>query len=264
MRNNSQDHNIEKKGRQRMKLLDRAFAILHEVGREPTGLGVTEIAVRLGLAKSTTSRLLAALEQQGAVERNANNQFTIGPAISRLAATQPFRRSLSATVFPLLQRLAAETGEAAALCVPEGFQVLYLDQVQSRQAIQVQDWSGARFPMHVLSAGKLFLAYAPSTFVDAYLRQPLVRYTDKTITNAAELRAELARVRAQGYGLTSEEFAADLVALSVPLRDEEERCIAAINIFGPKSRLADTEHQARLIGIMQELSAQISLSSAFP
>ena len=67
-------------------------------------------------------------------------------------------------VYPILQRLAQQTGEAAALCVPEGFQVLYLDQVQSQQAIQVQDWEGARFPMHVLSAGKLFLAFGPAGF----------------------------------------------------------------------------------------------------
>lgn len=242
-----------------MKLLERAFAILRELGREPAGLGVTELAGRLELAKSTTSRLLAALEAQGAVARDSHNQFTIGPAISQLAAAQPFRRSLSATVYPILQQLAAETGEAAALCVPEGFQVLYLDQVQSQQAIQVQDWSGARFPMHVLSAGKLFLAHAPTTFVDAYLRQPLVRYTDKTIASAAELRAELDQVRAQGYGLTVEEFAADLIALSVPLWDDEGRCVAAINIFGPEFRLANPERQAEIIAIMQRLASQIAI-----
>ena len=73
----------------KMKLLDRAFAILQAVAAEPKGIGVTEIAGRLGLAKSTTSRLMAALEAQGALSRSAENQFTIGPIISQLVANQP-------------------------------------------------------------------------------------------------------------------------------------------------------------------------------
>lgn len=227
-----------------MKLLERSFGILRVIADAPEGVGVSVIAARMGLAKSTTSRILSALEGQGAVVRSAENRFTIGSLITQLIAKQPFLQTLTASARPYLQQLVAETGEAAALCVQDGDQVLYVDQVQSQQAVQVLDWTGKRFPLHVLAAGKVFLAYGSAEFLDDYLSKPLVAFTDKSIVSAEKLRSELDQVRTAGVAQTDEEFAEAIVGYAAPLFNAQRECIAALNVFGPKFRFADQSKQA--------------------
>ena len=83
-----------------------------------------------------------------------------------------------------------------------------------------------------------------------YLRHPLIKYTENSLVTPEALLAELDQVREQGFAVTNEEYAPDLVALSVPLWDEAGRCQAAINIFGPKFRLSDPERQKSIIALM--------------
>lgn len=233
------------------RTLDRAFSILRIVAGHPQGIGVTAIAAELGLAKSTISRLLTALDSWDMVERTAENRFRIGPEPVRWVSRQAFTDTLPALARPVLQKIAAETGEAAAICILQGFQVLYLDHVQSYQDIQVRDWTGERIPLHVSSAGKTLLAYSRPDFVEIFFQHPLLPLTEKTIVDSEQLREELAVVQKHGYAISDEEYAEGIVGLAVPLFNRQGDAIAAINVYGPKFRLNGLEKQAKIIEIMK-------------
>jgi len=234
-----------------IRTLDRAFLILRIVARHPQGIGVSAIAAELGLAKSTISRLLSAMDSWELVERTAENRFRIGSEPVRWVGRQPFTTTLPALVRPILQNIAEETGEAAAICVLEGFQVSYLDHVQSYQDIQVRDWTGEQIPPHVSSAGKVLLAFSGPDFGEAFLKRPLQPFTDRSIVDPEELRKELLAVRERGYAMTDEEYGEGIIGLAVPVFNGHGDAVAAINVYGPKFRLDSPAKQAQIIKKMK-------------
>ncbi|MEM7344290.1 MAG: IclR family transcriptional regulator [Chloroflexota bacterium] len=227
-----------------IRAIDRAFAILQIIADHPDGVGINMLAQQVDLPKSTTSRIVATLEHWEAVTRTTENQLQIGPQLIRLVGQQPLTQNLATLSRPILQEIADETGESVALCVLDQAQVYFLDQVESHQDIRVRNWAGEYLPLHVSSAGKVFLAYGNPALVEAVLQRPLVRYSDQTIVSPNSLRQQLPQIVAQGYAISYGEFATDIFGLSVPVFDADQQVIAAINLYGPKFRLqALEEHQ---------------------
>ena len=148
--------------------LERAFAILDEVAQRPAG--VTSIAERVRLPKSTVARLLATLEDVDAVERFDGVRWRIGPGVAALTAPGSPERNLIAIAHPFLVDLVGELGEDAGLGLPDGNEVHYVDQVESDNPVQVRDWTGTRAPMHAVPSGLVLLAEWPEDALDAYLR----------------------------------------------------------------------------------------------
>ena len=147
--------------------IERAFAILEAAAAQPAG--VTAIAKRVELPKSTVARLLAALEQRGAVERPDGALFRIGPGVAALAAGASAERSVAAAVRPEPANLVRMVGESAGLAFPDGYEVRYVDQVESDNAIQVRDWTGTRAPLHAAPSGLVLLAHWPPDAIAAYV-----------------------------------------------------------------------------------------------
>ncbi|MFN0153569.1 MAG: IclR family transcriptional regulator, partial [Gaiella sp.] len=126
--------------------IERAFAVLRAMSGAPRGL--TEIAARTDLPKSTVARLLGTLELVGAARRLDETRWTIGPFLSGLAGGLSAEAALVAAARPVLERLSAELGEDTGLSLPDGHEVRYVLQVGSGNEVQVRDWTGTRAPMH--------------------------------------------------------------------------------------------------------------------
>jgi DNA-binding IclR family transcriptional regulator len=219
----------------RVQSIERAFAVLNALSGGP--IGVTEVAERADLPKSTAARLLSSLTREGAVEQvPGDTRYRLGPRIATLAAGIVPVRSLVATIRPLLEELAASTGETAGLSVAEGFVVHYVDQVGTSHQVQVRDWTGSRVPMHAVSSGLVFLAQLPPSTLDAYLAQPLEAFTPRTLTAPDGLRERLAAVRADGYAWVHEEFAEGLSSVAAGVADTTGSLTAAVHIHGPAYR----------------------------
>jgi len=218
--------------------LERAFAILDEVAQRPAG--VTAIAARVRLPKSTVARLLATLEAVDAVERFDGVRWRIGPGVAALTSAASLERNLISIARPLLADLVGELGEDAGLGLPDGNDVLYVDQVESDNPVQVRDWTGTRAPMHAVPSGLVFLAEWPEDAVAAYLGGDLIALTRRTVTDPAKLRARLADVRAAGYAWGLEEFADGIDSVAAPVRDARGKTIAAIHVHGPAYRFPRT------------------------
>lgn len=214
--------------------LERAFAILDEVAQRPAG--VTAIAERVRLPKSTVARLLATLEAVDAVERFDGARWRIGPGIAALSSTVSPERSLITIARPFLADLVTELGEDAGLGLPDGNEILYVDQVESDNPVQVRDWTGTRAPMHAVPSGLVLLAEWPEGALEAYVRGGLAARTQRTMTDPAELRKRLAEVRSAGYSWGLEEFAEGIDSIAAPIRDTRGRAIAAIHVHGPSYR----------------------------
>jgi len=224
--------------------LERAFAILDEVSQRPAG--VTDIAERVRLPKSTVARLLGTLEDVHAVERFEGARWRIGPGVAALTAAVSSQRSLVSAARPFLVDLVAELGEDAGLGLPDGNEILYVDQVESDNPVQVRDWTGTRVPMHAVPSGLVLLAEWPKDAVDAYLANDLVALTRKTIADPARLRRRLAEVRKDGFAWGLEEFAEGIDSVAAPIRDGRGNAIAAIHVHGPAYRFPLAGDQTRV------------------
>lgn len=200
-------------------------------------IGVTEVAERAGLPKSTAARLLSSLAAEGAVEQvQGDTRYRLGGRIVSLAAGVLPTRSLVALAGPLLSRLAADVGEAAGLSIPDGFTVHYVDQVDSPHPVGVRDWTGTRLPMHAVSSGLVFLAHMHPTEVDRFLGGPLERLTERTVTDPDALRERLRRIQLDGYAWTSEEYADGIASVAAGVADEDGEIIGAVHVHGPAYR----------------------------
>ena len=224
--------------------VERAFAILDAVAERPAG--VTALAERLDLPKSTVARLLGSLEDLGAVERVAGRRWQVGPSVTSLAETGSPARSLAALARSQLSGLVGSVGEDAGLAVPDGYDVLYVDQVECDHPVQVRDWTGTRVPMHAVPSGLVFLAEWPASAIDGYLARDLARLTSATVVDPDQLRSRLEDVRQSGYAWGLEEFAEGINSVAAPVRDARGNAVAAIHVHGPAYRFPADGHADRI------------------
>ena len=218
--------------------VDRAVTVL-EVLAERGVAGVTEIAIELGVHKSTASRLVAVLEGRGLVEQLADRgKYRLGLGIVRLAGSMSVHRDLAHESRPMCEALAAELGETVNVAILDGNRVINVSEVRGPAAIAMHTWVGQSTPPHATSSGKVLLAFAPTTDLPALLGGPLQRYTERTVVDVAVLEAELAVVRAQGWATTEEEYEVGLNALAAPVHDHAGTVVAAVSVSGPSYRLS--------------------------
>jgi IclR family acetate operon transcriptional repressor len=214
--------------------VDRAAWLLTEVVHAPGPVTFTELAVASGLAKSTTSRLLLALERNGLVRRDEAGRFLPGEVFVRFAWRGGAEAGLVEVALPFLNRLGKATRETINLGVAGGGVVEQIAQVDSTFMIGGTNWVGLSVPLHCSALGKVLLAHGAARLPAGRLE----RRTDKTITSRAVLEAGLAEVRSHGYAVTEEELEPGLIAVAAPVYRYDGAVVAAISVSGPAPRLA--------------------------
>lgn len=235
----------------------RAFDVLSALGEGP--LGVTDVADRAGLPKSTAARMLATLVEEGAVEQvPGDSAYRLGPRMVTLAGGFSVNRSLAAIARPILVELAAACGEAAGLGVPDGDLVHYVDQVDTPNPVLVRDWTGSRAPLHAVSSGQVLLAFRSSTAVDRYLSRPLESFTPRTLVDPEAVRERLREVRRQGFTWAIEEFDPGISSVAAPIADASGEVIAAVHLHGPSYRFPDAGRTAELAVLVVTGAARIA------
>lgn len=241
--------------------IKRSFALLRALAVGP--VGVTELAERVDLPKSTVARLLASLEQEQAVEQTeAGGLYRLGPGLIDIAGSAPPGRNLVAAARPHLLELAESIDEVAGLSTIDGNQVYYLDQTESSSNIQVRDWTGEYAPMHAVPSGLAILAHLPPARIEECLSGPLARCTPWTMTDPDELRDRLEQVRSIGYVWVYEEFAEGINSVAAPVFERDGRVEAALHVHGPAYRFPNPDythdHGVAVIEASQRLSLQLS------
>ena len=219
----------------RVQSVQRAAALLEAIAEAPEPQTAPDLAERCGLNRSTAWRILATLEDEGLVERDAaTNRYSLGPAVARLTAAGT--EAMPRLARPHLEQLARRTGETVSLAVPRGLQLVYVNQVEAPH-VMAPDWLGRTVPLHATSTGKALLAWLPSEELEAVIAQPLPRFTDSTITELGKLRQEMERVRRRGYAVSRGELEGGLWGVSAPVLDRRGRPIAVVSVWGAEGRL---------------------------
>ena len=204
--------------------IDRAAHLLTLVLEAEQPRGLTELADDAALPKSTTSRLLGALERQGLIQqRGRRGGFEPGPVMRRYAS----RGQLAEMAQPHLEALSEVSGETINLAVPGPLGVEHLAQVESRHFLGTGQWVGRRVPFHCTAVGKVLIAFGGAD------PGPLDARTATTIVDPAALATEIARVRRDGCATAIDELEVGLSSLAAPVADG----MAALSISGPTLRL---------------------------
>ncbi|MWK38342.1 helix-turn-helix domain-containing protein [Actinomadura sp. J1-007] len=224
-------------------------------------LGVTEIAGELDLTKAAVHRILTALRSRDLVIADpATRRYSLGHAAIALGRAYMARMDLRAMAVPELRRLSQATKETATVSVRRGDTRLYVDQVVPVQELRMEVSLGIPYPLHAGSSSKAILAFLGQEEVDGYLeRHTLDALTDRTITDPATLRAELAAVHGRGYATSLGERETGAASIAAPVFDHDGRVIAALSLSGPDSRFERRmhEHAPRLLEAAAKVSAQL-------
>jgi DNA-binding IclR family transcriptional regulator len=198
---------------------------------------VTELSRELGVAASTAHRLLNIMRSHDFVEQDADSpRYRLGPAALSLGRPARGRPNLLPVSHPHLVRLSAELDETVNLVVLDGPDALFLDGVQSRQAVRVATRTGARLPAYTAAGGKVLLAHLPYQSLRSLYPGDLRRVTRHTLPDMQALQRELQKVREHGYALNLGEHLVEVYAIGVPVNGEEGRPVAAVTVAGPVTR----------------------------
>lgn len=239
------------------RAVDRANALLTLVVESAGPRTFTSLVDELGLAKSTTSRLLQALERSRLVQRDHAGAFRPGALFSVYAARPSALHDLAELARPTLERLGELSEETVNLAVPRGSEMVSIAQVESRYVVGATNWVGVDVPSHCTAAGKVLLAeLAPEALEEYFARVALTRLTERTIVAPDELRALLRRVKQQGWAMDDEEWRLGVRAIAVPVRDGAS--VGAIDIVCLSSRASTEKLRAQLLPLLRVTADRIS------
>ncbi len=213
--------------------LDRAVQLTSMVVQADAPLSFADLQEATGLAKSTTSRLLAALERGDLLEREPNGGYVAGSLFWLYAARHDPWEQLVRLARPAMERIGHDTQESVHLSVLRGDHVVQVAQVDSHYLLGTRDWTQVDVPAHTSSLGKVFLAWGVLTLTT----EPLERLTPRTLTTLAALERDGATTRKRGFAVTVDELEDGLTGVAVPVRGARGDVVAALGISGPTSRL---------------------------
>ena len=236
--------------------VDRAAQLVSAVVHADEPLSFADLQEASGLAKSTTSRMLAALERSHLLERDAAGSYVAGRLFWLYAARHDPWEELVRLARPAMERLGDQTHETVHLSVTRGERVVQVAQVDSRFLLGTRDWTAVDVPAHCSALGKIFYAWD----VMPIPGHGLERLTEATLTDPDALRQDVRLARRRGWAVTHDELEVGLTGIAVPVLGPRGQVAAALGISGPTPRLAErldelghqlSDHAARLSRLLR-------------
>lgn len=222
----------------RLSSVTSALLVLKAFSAEEAEIGISSLAKRLGLAKSTTHRLAVTLAAEGFLEQNPDTgRYRLGLSLFTLGALARRRMDVSNVSRPLLGVLRDKFQEASTLAILSDRSIMFLHNLESGQAIGIRAHIGDLKPAFCTAEGRVLLAFSPPAVVADVLGGELVARTANTETDPTKLRRIFDDVRAAGYAIDDEESEESMRCLAAPVRDISGKVIAAVGLAGPTVRL---------------------------
>jgi IclR family pca regulon transcriptional regulator len=221
--------------------LARGLSVIRAFDAEHPELTLSDVARRAGMTRAAARRFLLTLESLGYVAPSTGSgngrAFRLTPRVLELGFSYLSSLSLPEIVQPHLEALSREVDESVSAAVLDGSDIVYVARVPTRRIMSVRITIGTRFPAFATSMGRVLLADLPDDAADVALAASrLERFTDRTMTDAGELRTELDAVRAQGWSVVDGELEPGLRSIAAPLRGRDGRVIAAVNVSTSATR----------------------------
>lgn len=237
--------------------LERGLAVIRAFDDEHPELTLSEVAVVTGVTRAVARRFLLTLAELGYV-RSDGRFFSLTAKVLELGYAYLSSLSLPEVAEPHLEALVAEVSESSSVSVLDGQDVVYVARVPVSRIMTVSISVGTRFPAYATSMGRVLLAGLQAEELEGYLSSVEPRpLTARTITSVPALRAELARVRGQGWALVNQELEEGLRALAAPLRDRTGTVVAAVNVSSHASRRSLEAMRRDLLPPLLETASRI-------
>src|SRR5215831_11757094 len=227
-----------KEGSQRLSSVATAIELLNVFSEDEVEFGISTLAKRLGVAKSTAHRLATTLTSEGLLEQDrASGKYRLGLALFRLGTLVRRRMNVSEVARPHLFSLRQTTNETVHLAILDGTEIMYVYFLESTQAVRMRSDLGLRKPAYCTAEGQAILAFRPAD-VTAVIRKGLAPRTPQTLTDPDELMKALETVRQKGCAVEDEESEIGVRCIAAPVRDDAGEVVAAVGVAGPVSRLS--------------------------
>lgn len=235
-----------------------ALRLLKAFTADEPELGITALAKRVGVAKSTAHRLAATLVAEGFMEQNpVDGRYRLGLMLFAMGTLVRRRMDVSEQAVPLLHALCDLSGETVHLAVLHDTEILYLRNIESRQAIRPRSYLGVRKPAFCTSEGRALLAFSPSPVVANVMRSELVARTSRTVTDKTELARRFAEVRNLGYAIDDEESEEGMRGIAAPIFDASGAVVASAGLVGPLMRFSK-QNLKQFVPMVLETTREIS------
>ncbi|MEQ8356363.1 MAG: IclR family transcriptional regulator C-terminal domain-containing protein [Kiloniellaceae bacterium] len=241
--------------------LGRALSILERLA-DADGMTLTDLSQSVGLAPSTTHRLLTTLQQRRFADFDEEygvwvigvGAFNVGNAFLR-------NRRIVTLGRPVMRRLMEEVGETVNLAVEDKDELVYITQFESHAPMRAFFRPGRRAPMHASAVGKAMLAEMDEAALTSLLQSKgMPRFTDKTFVDPVALRADLLRIRERGWAVDDEEHTIGMRCVAATIHNEHAEVIAGVSVSGPSVRVTETrlgELGARVVQAANAITEQI-------
>jgi DNA-binding IclR family transcriptional regulator len=240
----------------------KAIAIVRLLGRGQP-MRVTDVAREANLGTSTASRLLATLETENFVERDAmSGLYRLGPDLITFGGVAVNQQPLFRGARQVLQNLAARLGLGVNLAVRNGSTVMYLANFEGVDAPRNHSIVGRHDPLHATSTGKCLLLGVP-TAEWAGLLGELTQFTPVTVTDLVALERQVQEVVTNGYAKDQDEFALGRSSVAVPIRGADMAVVGAVSIAGPTTAVRLDEREAELAAAAIEVADRVGMGLAY-
>ncbi len=225
-------------------------------------LGVSELARKLGMGKSSVHRALSTLHEHGYVIKTPDDRYRLGLKLHEMGQLVVSGLRLHEVAHDPLDRLRRDTNESVHLAVLDGVDVVYIDRLETAAQMRMFSRVGRRMPAHVTSSGKCLLAFGSAESVEAVVAHGLARMAPRSITTPAMFRDVLTQVRADGYAVSVEESEKGVASVGAPVFGRDGSCIAAVSLVGPVLTLGDDQLR-RYVRMVRRCSIEISEAMGF-
>lgn len=241
------------------KTIEKGLAILEELAQSAAGKTASELAKTVGVHKTSIYRYLNAFSAPGYIRRDGEGRYHIANKILELGNHMLRRMPLREVAHPHLVKLSADTQKTVHLCILDGFDVIYIDKVESHRTLPINSRIGSRAPCHCSSAGKALLSELPTEQVVSLCQQHgLPQRTPNTITNPLRLLQELRAVTERGYAIDDEEDEIGLMCLGTSIRGYGSECLGAVSLTGLKREFDNSDTCNRLVKALLDTASVIS------
>ena len=245
--------------RDSVQSIDRAFDILEALATQKVGLGVTEIARRIGLHKSTVHRLLTSMASRGYIEKNeATSSYRLGLKLVELCSLYLNSLELKTEAQPYLRRLAALTTQPVHLAIADDGEAVYIDKIESFNTIRMYSAIGKRVPLYCTAVGKVLLMDKEDWEIEELFKdKEFIPHTSNTLLTTDKLIAEIHQVREKGWAVDNEEHEEGIRCIAAPVYDYRNKIIAGVSTSGLKT-IITPERDKEIAGYVVDTALNIS------
>jgi IclR family transcriptional regulator, pca regulon regulatory protein len=243
--------------REAMGGLSKGLAVIRAFSSEHAALTLSDIARSAGIPAATARRCLLTLEELGYVTRNGRS-FLLRPKVLDLESM-----NIEHVTRTHLEELARNTSDSAALCVLDGVEIVYVARASVRTLVRLEAHVGSRFPAYATSTGRVLLGGVSAERLRRYFQTARPEaLTERTVTDPARLAQLIEAARRSGYAAVEDELAYGVIALAVPVFDQQGRVVAALNTSSHSRRISKAKLVRERLKMLQQVSGQISTDLA--